>query len=77
MERTHVVIRSDFDLFNRTRLHLNNEDIIKFLRDHYGCELRLVWRDDQFEAEKEHLLESHHNPYPASNSKCLCKKCKK
>lgn len=70
-----VMVRSTFWLFDVTKTLLGRweKSSLSFLERHAGCELRLIWRDDQLEAVKPHLLEVYHD---VSTSSCFCPPCK-
>lgn len=50
-EHVHLCVTSTFWVFDTSKNLLGDEEkkIVGFLSKHYGCELRLVWRDDQYE----------------------------
>ncbi len=72
----HVLVKTTFHVIDTTKAYLYEHDktISDFLDRHYGCELRMVWRDDQMEAEavKPHLLRTYHS----CDGTCFCEKCK-
>lgn len=45
METAHVMVKSPY----HTLRFLSNPRVFYFLQRHYGCELTLIWRDDQLD----------------------------
>ena len=73
-ETCHVLVKSNGNVFDTSKNLLEDQStIVAWLDAHYGCELRLVWRDDQLEAGAEHLLSTHHD---ANGRTCFCVRCK-
>lgn len=75
-EMIHVLVHSTFHVSAPTNMLLKDQDkqMADFLDRHTGCELRLVWRDDQYEKHSSgHLADDYHE---CGLWSCFCPKCR-
>lgn len=74
-EMCHVLVKSNFWVFDVSKSLLGDSEhaIHEFLERHYGCGLRLIWRDDQAEAIIPHITEVYHD---VGRTSCFCPECK-
>lgn len=68
-----VVVNNSHNVYDVSKAYVDQKLLGQFLIDHHGCELRLAWRDDQWEAD-----DGRYFTYHAVNQKhCFCEACKK
>ncbi len=48
-EACHVLVKSNLNVLEPSQLPGHTDGICQFLSNHYGCELRLAWRDDHID----------------------------